>query len=149
MCGERISYAIRKQTHRGSSPRVWGTLEAAKSAQSLKRFIPTCVGNARAANELATICSVHPHVCGERESKLSRYSFLIGSSPRVWGTRTQCQVNLCCNRFIPTCVGNAADSVLGVSGAKVHPHVCGERLMMLILPHREIGSSPRVWGTHC
>ena len=29
----------------------------------------------------------------------------------------------------------------------VHPHVCGERLTVIILAVAGIGSSPRVWGT--
>jgi len=74
----------------------------------MPRFIPTCVGNMR------------------RKSGLSRW--IIGSSPRVWGT---------------------FESRSGIPVVRpVHPHVCGEHLGVPVAGTPPFGSSPRVWGTY-
>ncbi len=71
---------------RGSSPRVWGTYPDPVDVFVNRRFIPTCVGNI-AGLEAGVRCSpVHPHVCGEHLVMTPRWVYLIGSSPRVWGT---------------------------------------------------------------
>ena len=110
----------------GSSPRVWGTRGRTHVKVTLKRFIPTCVGNSTRSpektprrrfiptcvgNSIASSTysgtrTVHPHVCGELFGATSEHELLSGSSPRVWGTHKD----------------DRADE-------------------------GEIGSSPRVWGT--
>ena len=50
-------------------------------------------------------------------------------------------------RFIPTCVGNALGSLRHIPIFPVHPHVCGERRVIIKAPLAKVGSSPRVWGT--
>ena len=111
------------------------------------RFIPTCVGNAIRSRYLSSSTPVHPHVCGERVRRSLCKAYLVGSSPRVWGTLGRGKSGELPARFIPTCVGNAGGSLGGFLAGAVHPHVCGERkpsgYQRLPLP----GSSPRVWGT--
>ena len=46
-CGERMAVGYRKEGHRGSSPRVWGTPGRVYASGADLRFIPTGVGNAR------------------------------------------------------------------------------------------------------
>src|ERR1019366_4944533 len=50
-----------------------------------------------------------------------------GSSPRVWGTRGPALRRCSLSRFIPTCVGNARQSLAEDQDSTVHPHVWGER----------------------
>ncbi|KUK47254.1 MAG: Uncharacterized protein XD74_2144 [Actinobacteria bacterium 66_15] len=50
----------------GSSPRAWGTPWGRRSGGPISRFIPTCMGNARACRITLCSLSVHPHVHGER-----------------------------------------------------------------------------------
>ena len=91
----------------GSSPRPWGTLDAAHQQRRFGRFIPTPVGNATIAAVAATITTVHPHARGERTSQTLRRGGCCGSSPRPWGT-LHIGINLNTGeRFIPTPVGNA------------------------------------------
>ena len=113
------------------------------------RFIPTCVGNGSVCPCALDRSPVHPHVCGEREVAVYSQTNLSGSSPRVWGTVGHPIGGFMMTRFIPTCVGNGLRGQRLVLRQPVHPHVCGERVVHLLLPLTVVGSSPRVWGTVC
>ena len=147
VCGERIGMIVWHCLITGSSPRVWGTRTLPAIRLERARFIPTCVGNAREALSCRHEGPVHPHVCGERGKAEGRRRLYHGSSPRVWGTRfwpILCRFH---PRFIPTCVGNAPLCLSFFLQATVHPHVCGERHIIPPYLDKNIGSSPRVWGT--
>ena len=111
------------------------------------RFIPTCVGNAVFVFSVLVFYPVHPHVCGERAYQAGIPLIGHGSSPRVWGTRTEEDKRNRLMRFIPTCVGNAVADFADINIIMVHPHVCGERLFIKASLFCRRGSSPRVWGT--
>jgi len=66
VCGEHEERDDKRQSTRGSSPRVWGTY-------------------ARATARVAKLL-VHPHVCGEHLQPRHSRRCARGSSPRVWGT---------------------------------------------------------------
>ena len=147
VCGERHTDAPGATLGRGSSPRVWGTLYVLCVRFYVKRFIPTCVGNAGFTMTDPYEYPVHPHVCGERNGAKKSAMMISGSSPRVWGTLFVFARRRWYRRFIPTCVGNAT-SCPGATGLiSVHPHVCGERSIFHQSKMPLVGSSPRVWGT--
>ncbi len=85
-CGERKMRRVATHRLNGSSPRVWGTGSFRAPMISLKRFIPTRVGNGEGGNPRAALSAVHPHACGERAFRCFRAHLFRGSSPRVWGT---------------------------------------------------------------
>ncbi len=66
VCGERSRSRWKPNRGNGSSPRVWGTLDVHGHAGHVRRFIPTCVGNAIGNAGRVIPTPVHPHVCGER-----------------------------------------------------------------------------------
>ena len=72
----------------GSSPRMWGTLVVYSLDQGMYRFIPTHVGNSLESTCPKNIVTVHPHACGELTTLSTITRRLIGSSPRMWGTRS-------------------------------------------------------------
>ena len=72
---------------------------------------------------------------------------IIGSSPRVWGTRPVCSRTQESIRFIPACVGNSAVAWPAIGSRPVHPRVCGELPPLPPVLPPIGGSSPRVWGT--
>ena len=149
VCGEQPRSPRPKQTRRGSSPRVRGTVTRAPSAalglrfipacagNSFSRFIPACAGNRSGAlRQLAP--TVHPRVCGEqlpvRSASLNWRRFI----PACAGNMVPFK-NL--SRFIPACAGNP-------HGLSVHPRVCGEQVSYSSCGKADsIGSSPRVRGT--
>ena len=90
---------------------------------------------------------VHPHARGERKRGSEVTPFLIGSSPRTWGTQQQRKLQADMQRFIPTHVGNAPPWCTWPVLAAVHPHARGERVQCALHGAHPGGSSPRTWGT--
>ena len=131
----------------GSSPRAWGTHDAALAATHVERFIPTCVGNTCISAPPAVPLSVHPHVRGEHVAGSTRTVRTFGSSPRAWGTRRRGRPQAELRRFIPTCVGNTPTPTPASRATTVHPHVRGEHAASVQMPYTIVGSSPRAWGT--
>ena len=146
-CGERHSHLTNVLDCLGSSPRVWGTQDRKNPRNPKPRFIPTGVGNAGIVPAMTSICSVHPHGCGERINRWYEEQKSVGSSPRVWGTRHPGPAAEASHRFIPTGVGNATRPVGFFALLTVHPHGCGERQEHIWYSAFSSGSSPRVWGT--
>ena len=94
---------------------------------------------------------------------------ISGSAPRVWGTHKNSKNNAVSRRFSPTSVGgtqlydsvsvgNERFSPTSVGNTMkdsnpdknkaVQPHECGEHGHMILMKEKNIGSAPRVWGTH-
>ena len=132
----------------GSSPRVWGTRHHADNGMAHFRFIPTGVGNTFRLWSIRRSRSVHPHGCGEHTTRVRTSPIRSGSSPRVWGTPDNPAVPSSTRRFIPTGVGNTTTPAACRSTTAVHPHGCGEHEVVCEVHTDEVGSSPRVWGTH-
>ena len=91
--------------------------------------------------------AVHPHACGEHIARTNRRRLKNGSSPRLWGTRHCPNPVNCCNRFIPTPVGNTWAVMRTFTMITVHPHACGEHILLISRICPQDGSSPRLWGT--
>ncbi len=146
-CGEHIHLYSISLNNSGSSPRLWGTQGLIMSPLSLVRFIPTPVGNTMSQHVLTSICSVHPHACGEH-STLGQFTTPgTGSSPRLWGTPYSLQHKQVGDRFIPTPVGNTYHLPPHRRARPVHPHACGEHADVPPASTPGTGSSPRLWGT--
>ena len=130
----------------GSSPRAWGILTSRNGINTIKRFIPTCVGNTSQMTPAALASTVHPHVRGEYPALAALQRGQRGSSPRAWGIQKyHCDLHGR-PRFIPTCVGNTSSWAVRPRGVAVHPHVRGEYCMKKCAVLNKIGSSPRAWG---
>src|SRR5690625_3876267 len=146
-CGEQGTRWVDLQIATGSSPRMWGTGPCVPLNRHSGRFIPTHVGNSQAPPPALPRPAVHPHACGEQEENTSSPVPARGSSPRMWGTADAINNALVFHRFIPTHVGNRKKTPAHRYRRAVHPHACGEQLMLSITPWYSTGSSPRMWGT--
>ena len=145
--GERHRAVQAARSDPGSSPRSWGT-RLRSTARTLEgRFIPTLVGNANRRPSTTSSPTVHPHARGERSLRTSGSVHSVGSSPRSWGTPAARACRCRPGRFIPTLVGNASAASAPKVGAAVHPHARGERSQFPVVAQRQVGSSPRSWGT--
>ena len=125
------------------------------------------MGNSLTGDALIKLEAVHPHACGELTQIRYSQLFVIGSSPRLWGTHAIRKLEFTCWRFIPTLVGNSNQALRFLSSLPVHPHACGElhpvshyQTLPPVHPHacgelikrsqvitHFVGSSPRLWGT--
>ena len=89
VCGEYLHPAEMQSAFKGSSPRVWGVHIFILVMDTAIGFIPTCVGSTNLLVMKNLVVEVHPHVCGEYAHRCSTLALPSGSSPRVWGVRTQ------------------------------------------------------------
>ena len=105
------------------------------------------MGNTPSQRKLAGLLAVHPHACGEHVGVGLVAGIIIGSSPRMWGTRETMRGEAMSVRFIPTHVGNTTQSYRIPRVEAVHPHACGEHKIRAIVANLRLGSSPRMWGT--
>ena len=135
-CGEQQICIKRSSAKRGSSPRVWGTGVAGIGLLTLKRFIPTGVGNRAGFRTCRRQYSVHPHGCGEQCAHVVTFPSHSGSSPRVWGTDDRLCAAGYSDRFIPTGVGNSCRWPTYWAGFAVHPHGCGEQTIYITLKYK-------------
>ncbi len=126
---------------------MWGTQLFSGYNQPPHRFIPTHVGNTGRPLTMAIWSTVHPHACGEHECSQYCSCSVDGSSPRMWGTRTDGEHPWQGRGFIPTHVGNTPSSRRNRRLLAVHPHACGEHDGTAMNEVKGAGSSPRMWGT--
>ena len=148
VCGEHDWAAPEGRYASGSSPRVRGTHGLIDYQLSRDRFIPACAGNTDDPPFRRILRPVHPRVCGEHTKESGQEAYVIGSSPRVRGTRPVLFFPLPDHRFIPACAGNTSLPKASKSAYPVHPRVCGEHFFSHSSLLTNSGSSPRVRGTH-
>ena len=105
------------------------------------------MGNTHCYGRLHSCTTVHPHACGEHQSRALGSTCYAGSSPRMWGTPSFNNSLFSLQRFIPTHVGNTVSGKRLHSAPSVHPHACGEHEYHYYRGAFWAGSSPRMWGT--
>ncbi len=160
-CASLVSLTVHPHTHgehfcgspsvgtsRGSSPHAWGTRRLVLHRVRRGRFIPTRMGNTERHRPTQRGLSVHPHTHGEHHGSALVHRFEYGSSPHAWGTLSIYYTVAGVPRFIPTRMGNTAQSERCGSGCPVHPHTHGEHPNVIITSSVALGSSPHAWGTH-
>ena len=106
VCGEhtlsnRISSGLR-----GSSPRMRGTPLVVWGDSCDEGIIPAYAGNTPRAAWTPRSCRDHPRVCGEHVSCSATTEPVVGSSPRMRGTRFKCARQSSTTGIIPAYAGN-------------------------------------------
>ena len=89
----------------------------------------------------------HPRACGEHNNRGLSFNTIIGSSPRVRGTRRNRSCRNPQRRIIPARAGNTCPVNTATSAPPDHPRACGEHGVFWSIYNWFIGSSPRVRGT--
>ena len=135
-----------REVSNGSSPRAWGIQNSEEASNLSPRFIPTSVGNTRAAQSGLRQDEVHPHERGEYLTGTITAISPAGSSPRAWGIPVRAARVLFSPRFIPTSVGNTQSLPGQWYRRQVHPHERGEYYFQITARMFGLGSSPRAWG---
>ncbi len=98
---------------RGSSPRVRGIHRQPTAQNNYQRFIPACAGNTGSVGNLTATTP--------------------GSSPRVRGIPEKVPALAGAARFIPACAGNTPLAESTGWRSAVHPRVCGEYEVGVVL----------------
>ncbi len=145
-CGECKLASIIRSIVLGSPPRLWGMPTRVRRHVRPHRFTPTPVGNADWGNAHPVSKSVHPHACGECRRPIIADVHRHGSPPRLWGMREGGGRGCVLRRFTPTPVGNALAAQAAIYEQTVHPHACGECVLLIPINAAWLGSPPRLWG---
>ncbi len=146
VCGDNECYNSSSHRTGGSPPRVWGQQSESDIYTLYSRFTPTCVGTTSISPIRSWSFSVHPHVCGDNSGGRATTKAGDGSPPRVWGQLFVTFLLTCNRRFTPTCVGTTREEGPRPKPETVHPHVCGDNLVVGCITRAVSGSPPRVWG---
>ena len=111
-------------------------------------IIPARAGNTTPGGVNKLAIGDHPRACGEHVFSLSLFAVILGSSPRVRGTRFARHVPAPSPGIIPARAGNTSHISSCESVHRDHPRACGEHGENGHAGVNEGGSSPRVRGTH-
>ena len=87
VCGEHTEGTSKTANWQGSSPRMRGTRTPASRESVQNGIIPTYAGNTHVEERTYSSCRDHPRVCGEHASVPALSHLVLGSSPRMRGTR--------------------------------------------------------------
>ncbi len=146
-CGEHMKIIRTNDGRTGSSPRLRGTPAPHLLGGQSDRFIPAPAGNTWHGRTRRYQAAVHPRACGEHDRLNNLETGVIGSSPRLRGTRQRIADPRSARRFIPAPAGNTIGSRSATQCASVHPRACGEHRVPLCTALHVPGSSPRLRGT--
>ena len=86
-CGEHILGRSTRPIVLGSSPRLRGTLCQFFSVWACRGIIPALAGNTSASASSLLMSRDHPRACGEHVASTWLSRSILGSSPRLRGTR--------------------------------------------------------------
>ena len=86
-CGELYAFIACATEGAGSSPRMRGTPSGVTLDAIPCRIIPAHAGNSGVIDRTHGRSSDHPRACGELSHINTREASVIGSSPRMRGTR--------------------------------------------------------------
>ena len=128
VCGEHSLNQSLAIGQNGSSPRMRGTHCNHCNILRLAGIIPAYAGN---TNAIVRMCGTG-----------------TGSSPRMRGTHVGCCNMPAFQGIIPAYAGNTAVKQTPLGGGRDHPRVCGEHFETRFHCFTNVGSSPRMRGTH-
>ena len=148
VCGEHRFSIHHAADVLGSSPRMRGTPVRGRSAVKEMGIIPAYAGNTPWLLPVSGLARDHPRVCGEHSSSPWMLSEATGSSPRMRGTLHPPSGRQQPAGIIPAYAGNTSNTRLRVRTPRDHPRVCGEHDFDSSKFGGDLGSSPRMRGTH-
>ena len=110
-------------------------------------IIPAHAGNTSAGMSAMSVSEDHPRACGEHASCWLAVETLLGSSPRMRGTRGRTPFPARIQGIIPAHAGNTPIDSGEMLNARDHPRACGEHSVFKKRQFQKPGSSPRMRGT--
>ena len=125
-CGELTLNMVPVVGPLGSSPRMRGTPPPPSCRRDASRIIPAHAGNSGRREVRWYRLPDHPRACGELRALPSMIASVIGSSPRMRGTRFLLPSRVQPFRIIPAHAGNSRMGACRSAGLSDHPRACGE-----------------------
>ena len=88
----------------------------------------------------------HPRMCGEKLSISSAHISQTGSPPHVRGKGPCVVYSVCKERITPACAGKSRACARGLTRARDHPRMCGEKICKKGGRREKSRSPPHVRG---
>ena len=146
VCGENACQQRAQEMQMGSSPRMRGKPLYQFLRRARLGLIPAYAGKTPPHDARGLRGWAHPRVCGENRGQVLAQRGDEGSSPRMRGKLEIIRLLSKRSRLIPAYAGKTVDFA-HLSGARgAHPRVCGENLVVWLVPKIAVGSSPRMRG---
>ena len=146
-CGEHVVGVKLCRFHKGSSPRMRGTLRTQILPRNADGIIPAHAGNTQTGACRGLLVGDHPRACGEHLPKGKSHTWLPGSSPRMRGTLVGELDPGLFDGIIPAHAGNTLSCRPCSGRSWDHPRACGEHIVASLVLDGNAGSSPRMRGT--
>ena len=146
-CGEHFIASNVATRLMGSSPRLRGTRAGSWGWRRPNRIIPALAGNTKRVTWNARPSGDHPRACGEHITPNPLANAILGSSPRLRGTRIVGYCGHAVRGIIPALAGNTMTCRYTRTCSRDHPRACGEHSPTLASAFNTLGSSPRLRGT--
>ena len=109
-------------------------------------IIPADAGNTKTGVPADLLRGDHPRGCGEHRRNSWRAMQVMGSSPRMRGTRGERRQVVLRAGIIPADAGNTSCHRHRAYASEDHPRGCGEHALKKSAPASGLGSSPRMRG---
>ena len=130
----------------GSSPLTRGKGYTGYKAISITRIIPAYAGKSPSYGFLLRKREDHPRLRGEKPPQPQRKDTGAGSSPLTRGKVIRARRPRSTPRIIPAYAGKRSIRVQGETVDRDHPRLRGEKIGILIIGLKSMGSSPLTRG---
>ena len=124
-CGANLPLLPARTTPAGSSPRMRGKLQHRGRQPDNRRIIPAHAGQTWPISIRHIKSTDHPRACGANFQPVSQASRHAGSSPRMRGKLTVCDIVEKRARIIPAHAGQTQPPLIIACPATDHPRACG------------------------
>ena len=130
----------------GSPPHARGKEEDESHGSHTERITPACAGKRHGAELRQQLVEDHPRMRGEKPSGPCPGTCGMGSPPHARGKDLHIRIEAVILGITPACAGKSLKSMCGLSKARDHPRMRGEKLYFAPLVFGTLGSPPHARG---
>ena len=147
-CGAHSRRAAMSTSQEGSSPRMRGSHNLFFGLCPDEGIIPAHAGLTRRGQRLLQSSWDHPRACGAHSPDSRMTRTVLGSSPRMRGSRAGRKEMKFEDGIIPAHAGLTPRGPSSAAAQRDHPRACGAHLCIPFRYAGPKGSSPRMRGSH-
>ena len=146
-CGAHVTFVMVLLYVTGSSPRMRGSLACTISRGFCTGIIPAHAGLTALAASTPDLTRDHPRACGAHKKRPKMTKKMMGSSPRMRGSRADDDLRADDVGIIPAHAGLTECIQVYLTATRDHPRACGAHSYSNAWSGIRPGSSPRMRGS--
>ena len=146
-CGAHVERPALMQRPSGSSPRMRGSLGSRAVMRAERGIIPAHAGLTNVERHCGRRYGDHPRACGAHIHNGDARLDVVGSSPRMRGSRPSAGIRNPQTGIIPAHAGLTDLQRMRAASERDHPRACGAHQVKIITEEIMLGSSPRMRGS--